>query len=239
MERIEEVCRSKGLSKKEWSRAAGFAPNYLATVIRRASADPEYVLPEDGAEALARVAGVSVEWLRRGIGPSIVESSRAALPAAREAPPTTMESAILEAWRRTDFPTEIVVALQGLARASRTRFPERQEEAVAVAMRWLRAAHRLMRDGQPITWETLAVTGPLVDLADAAASVGIDPPATPVRVSSDSEKHRGSKKNHKHLDAGVANRYLSPVAAPTDSPGARDGVIRVAVHLVRPLLRPP
>ncbi len=95
MERIEEVCRSKGLSKKEWSRAAG----------------------------------VSVEWLRRGVGPSIVESSHAALPAAREAPPTTMESAILEAWRRADFPTEIVVALQGLARASRTRFPERQEEA--------------------------------------------------------------------------------------------------------------
>lgn len=118
------------------------------------------------------------------------ESSRAVLPAAREAP-TTMESAILEAWRRTDFPTEIVVSLQGPARASRTRFPERQEDAVAVAMRWLRAAHRLMRDGQPITWETLAVAGPLVDLADAAASVGIDPPATPVRVTTDQEKRRG------------------------------------------------
>jgi len=93
-----------------------------------------------------------------------------------------MESAVLEAWRRTDFAPETVAALQALARTSRTSLPAQREDAIAVATRWLRAADRLVRDGKPVTWESLAFLAPLVDLSEAAASVGVEPPASPVKI---------------------------------------------------------
>jgi len=179
MQRIEQVCAQKGLTKKGWSRAAGFSENYIAMQGQRAKREPAFVLPEDGAAALARAAGISAEWLRFG-----TEShGHEVTPAPQDLRGSTLlESAVLSAWRRTDFPTETVTAVQTLARAVRTSIPGGEAAAEAVAMRWLRAADRMRRDGQPVTWEGLALGAALIDLTDEAASLGIEAPASPVAI---------------------------------------------------------
>jgi hypothetical protein len=73
----------------------------------------------------------------------------------------------------------------------RTMIPGGEAAAEAVAMRWLRAAERLRRDGQPVTWENLALASALVDLSADAASLGIEAPATPVAIPG--KKPRGSE----------------------------------------------
>lgn len=188
MQRIEQVCAQKGLTKKGWSRAAGFSENYIAMQGQRAKREPSFVLPEDGAAALARVAGVSPEWLRFGTEPHDHES--APRPQHQQGS-TLLESAVLSAWRRTDFPAETATAVQGLARSMRTMIPGGEAAAEAVAMRWLRAAERLRRDGQPVTWEGIALASALVDLTAEAAALGIEAPSTPVAIPT--KKPRGSE----------------------------------------------
>lgn len=157
MERIELVCRQRGLTHKAWSRAAGFAPNYLATVTKRARENPDYTLPEDASIALARVAKVSPEWLRRGVGtPEVVEGSPRPAPPAYESPSHELDHAVLEAWRRTDYGPDVVVALQRLIGGGRGYLPREREEMILVAGRWLRAVARLLREERPVTWENIA-----------------------------------------------------------------------------------
>lgn len=160
MERIEAVCRERGLTHKAWSRAAGFADNYIAMATRRAREDPAYELPEKAAAALARVAQVSPEWLRRGTGTS--EISETQPDEAQRARPadytqtTDLDYAVLEAWRRTDYSPDVVVSLQRLIGAGRGHLPREREEVILVAGRWLRAVAKLVREGRPVTWESVA-----------------------------------------------------------------------------------
>jgi len=159
MERIELVCQQRNLTHKAWSRAAGFAPNYLAVATKRAKENPDYVLPEDASIALARVAKVSPEWLRRGVG-----ASEKADPPAFDPPSTELGHAVLEAWRRTDYGPDVVVALQRLIGTGRGYLPREREEVILVASRWLRAVAKLLREGRPVTWENIAgMTALLVD----------------------------------------------------------------------------
>lgn len=157
MERIDLVCQQRGLTHKAWSRAAGFAPNYLAVATKRAKDNPDYVLPEDASIALARVARVSLEWLRRGVGaPDVVEAVQKTVPAGLEPPSTELDHAVLEAWRRTDYAPDVVVALQRLLGSGRGYLPREREEVILVASRWLRAVAKLTREGRAVTWENIA-----------------------------------------------------------------------------------
>lgn len=157
MERIDLVCRQRGLTHKAWSRAAGFAANYLATTVRRARENPDYVLPEDAAIALARVAQVSSEWLRRGTGsPEIVDVAPRPAPPDAILPTHDLGYAVLEAWRRTDFEPAVIIALQRLIGAGRAYLPREREEAILLATRWLRATARLLRENRDVTWENIA-----------------------------------------------------------------------------------
>lgn len=67
--RLDKVEEERGWTDRAWSLAAGLSEGYLKQQRLRARRSASFRLPEDGAEALARAAGVSAEWLRSGRGP--------------------------------------------------------------------------------------------------------------------------------------------------------------------------
>ncbi len=85
LDRIDTVCRLRGLNDHAWSTGAGLSPKYLYVARNRALKNPNYRLPEDGAEQLARFAAIRAEWLRYGRGPMERDAATPGAPSARAA----------------------------------------------------------------------------------------------------------------------------------------------------------
>lgn len=158
--RLDEARSLRDLTDAAWERAAGKATGYLKQQRFRSRKDHAFRLPEDGAEALARVARVSVAWLRDGKGPrEPAEDRREEESGGGDA--TVAEVALLEALRRepSRWSAEDARAALELVRQGRSRLPSDREAAVARMARFLSAVSRARRDGGPLTFEAVVWAG--------------------------------------------------------------------------------
>ena len=74
IERIEEVVHVRGaedrsFTERQWLLRAGLSHSVFSYLRSRVAANPEAELERKSYSALAKVAGVNVEWLRFGRGP--------------------------------------------------------------------------------------------------------------------------------------------------------------------------
>lgn len=192
-ERLDAARASGGFdSDRAWSLAAGLSAGYLKTQRHRASVDANHRMPEDGATELARVANVSVTWLRTGRGEM---SGSDPLP-ARTVPTSPGGSlarlALVEALRRdpSKYTGEDFLAAMDAVREGEAMLPRDEEARIVTMGRLLRATARLRAEGQPVTLTTLAwtlaageVDEKLNEEARASlAALGAEPPGEPVRT---------------------------------------------------------
>lgn len=133
-ERIEMVCRARGYeNEREWCFAAEYSAGYLATLRNRAKNAATFRLPEKVAVRLAKVARISVEWLRDGVG-------EMELPAAvTAAVPEAVELALLDAIRATGCASEDGVAARAIVAAGARFVPADRGKASEVLSRLLGA----------------------------------------------------------------------------------------------------
>lgn len=193
-ERLDAVLLLRSTSDRQWSLDAGLSEGYLKQQRFQARKRAAYRLPEDGAEKLARAAGVSVSWLRFGRGsmddaPPPPPPSPPSPAVVRDRAWTAAELALIEAAQKDPrrYPPDVVLATLDAVRTGAARLPADREAAVAAMARLLDAAARLARTGQPVTRDGIlwgAATGEGLDEEGAAelAALGAAPPADPVAI---------------------------------------------------------
>lgn len=190
-ERLDAARASGGFdSDRAWSLSAGLSAGYVKTQRHRASLDPGHRMPEDGAADLARAAGVSVVWLRTGVGDQAAESPASIrMVPSRSSPPSRL--ALVEALRRNPekYTGEDFLAALDVMRGSESMLSADPETAVSTMDRVLSAVSRLRRDGKPVTFEavfwTLADGGAAAANAEGLAqlrALGGEPPREPVKT---------------------------------------------------------
>lgn len=190
-ERLDAARASGGFdSDRAWSLSAGLSAGYVKTQRHRASLDPGHRMPEDGAADLARAAGVSVVWLRTGVGDQAAESPASIrMVPSRSSPPSRL--ALVEALRRNPekYTGEDFLAALDVMRGSESMLSVDTETAVSTMDRVLSAVSRLRRDGKPVTFEavfwTLADGGAAASNAEGLAqlrALGGEPPREPVKT---------------------------------------------------------
>lgn len=135
-----------------WSKAAGLSPRYITVNRSRSRTNPDYRLSERGAEALARVADVSVMWLRTGVGHK--EPSRSTRPVGNAS--AEQELALLDAYRAGGVPAEAVLDARGLLHDLDPALVPDRATGARVLRRLLTVVARLRAAGQVVNWATIA-----------------------------------------------------------------------------------
>lgn len=172
LDRLDAAARARGLNDRQWSIAAGLSESYVKQQRHQARKDPKYRLPEDGAEALARAAKVSVPWLRFGRGKmDDAPPEGAAVEYTIPGPARTLvreldrswtaaELALIEASQRDPerYPAGAVLAALEAVRTGAARLPDNRVAAAATMAHVLDAAARLTREGKPFTLDDLLWT---------------------------------------------------------------------------------
>lgn len=194
-DRLAAAMAHAGLSQAELERRARLTRGFMSRPLRedRKRVDPQYL------EAIARVCGVSFEWLSTGTG-EMLSQARPAEPAPVALPSlprivrgeiSPLVRAALLAYRSGPWEPEDVIAVLDVLRSGQGMVPlEDEETAVRVMSRWLRAAARLRAQGQPVTAIALAwSSGPEIEARSDALNaeareelkrLGAEPPTTPV-----------------------------------------------------------
>lgn len=156
---MERVLRERQLSQRGWSLAAGLTERHVSVILTRARRDPGTRPDHDTMAALARAAGVRVEWLEDGHGephaaPQPSPSPMRHTPA--HADPSVLDAALGMAFRpERHAVADLVAVRETMASVDLTALAP--DALVRAVERWLDGAASLRARGEPVTTAGLLV----------------------------------------------------------------------------------
>lgn len=152
-ERMLWVLSNRDLTQRSWSLAAGLSERHVSSILTR-SKTGEFRPDHATVVALAGAAGVDVQWLEDGVGSPGDDRPRVAReePVRRADPPTAgpLGRALLVALDPERHELEGLDAIRSTL-ASTDLAQRSASDMIEAARRWLDAAARLRRRGEPVT----------------------------------------------------------------------------------------